>query len=130
MVVIGLLTLFAVEVAAPLLDVISWIMGTLGASIVTLDMMFPLVKHTWLRDGWKYGKYRLRVRYMDVLALSIGLGLVLAWWFTDKNWILSDVLSCCIVMAMVKVFKIVSLKIALFSSFVVLGIFIIGTISP
>ena len=112
------------------MDVISWIMGTLSASIVTLDMMFPLIKHSWLRDGWKYGKYRLRVRYMDVLGLVTGVSLVFGWWFSHKNWILSDILSCCIVIAMVKVFKIVSLKVGIISSFSIMITFVVLTIAP
>lgn len=47
---------------------------------------------------------------MDVLSLVISIGVCFAWWFSQKNWILNDILSIAIFVAAVKFLKFVSLK--------------------
>jgi hypothetical protein len=64
------------------------------------------------------------------LSGILGLSLVFAWWFSNKNWILSDCLSICIVVSAIKIFKFVSLKIALVSYASMLAITIIGAVLP
>lgn len=73
---------------------------------------------------------RVRIRLADISSLSIGLGLTFLWWFTQKNWIVSDIISICIIISIIKVFKFVSLKIAVLSYVVVVSLFILGVILP
>jgi hypothetical protein len=86
------------------------------------------VRHTDLKNGCHFGP--IPIRYIDVISLLVGLALTMAWWFTHKNWLISDILSICIVVSMIKVFKYTSLKIALLSYLVNLGIFIAGAVLP
>lgn len=44
--------------------------------------------------------------------------MVVGWWVSNKNWILTDLISLSIIVASVKVFKFISLKMALFSFFI------------
>lgn len=65
---------------------------------------------------------------MDVIGLLIGLALSFGWWFSNKNWIINDVIALCITIALVKAFKFVSFRIG-FISYVLLNIvFILGAI--
>ena len=52
--------------------------------------------------------------------MSVGCLFACGWWFTDKNWVLNDVLSFCIVLATVQLFKITSMRMAFFYFVVVL----------
>ena len=50
---------------------------------------------------------------MDLISSLVGLGVTIGWWLSNKNWILNDIIAVCICIAFIKLFKIVSLKIAL-----------------
>lgn len=50
------------------------------------------------------------LRPIDIVSLFVGILCTSAWWFTEKNWILNDVLSCCIIIASVQFFKFTSLR--------------------
>ena len=62
------------------------------------------------------------VRYLDVLSLVVGLGVTIAWWLTNRNWILNDVISVCICISFIKIFKFISLRNSLIYSCVVVTI--------
>jgi len=65
---------------------------------------------------------------MDVIGLVIGLALSFGWWFSNKNWILNDIIALCITVGLIKTFKFVSFKIG-FISYVLLNVvFITGAI--
>jgi len=53
------------------------------------------------------------IRITDAVSFLIALGFLLSWILTDKNWILSDVISLCIMIGAIKIFKITSFKKAL-----------------
>lgn len=61
---------------------------------------------------------------MDVVGALIGLALCFGWWFSSKNWILSDIIALCMTIALIKAFKFVSFKIG-FISYVLLNIFFV-----
>ena len=65
---------------------------------------------------------------MDVLCLFLGAGVVSIWWFTSKNWIISDVLTICMAISTIKVFKITSLKIAILMLLLSLSLFVAGAV--
>lgn len=50
------------------------------------------------------------LRPIELISLFVGLVFTSAWWFTDKNWILNDIISCCIIVACVMYFKFISLR--------------------
>lgn len=49
---------------------------------------------------------------MDIISASIALGVCFAWWYSNKNWIISDVIAVSMIIAAMKVFKFTSLKLA------------------
>ncbi len=63
-----------------------------------------------------------------MIGFICGLGSMFAWWYTHKNWIISDCISICMVVSFIKIFKFVSFKIALLSYFLVLVIVTIGDV--
>ena len=68
----------------------------------------------WLRKGCK-GSTRCRVRVMDLMGFVLGVGAFCGWLFTGGNWIISDIIFIVIYVALIKVVKFGSLKIALAS---------------
>jgi hypothetical protein len=52
--------------------------------------------------------------------------MLMIWWFTSKNWIVSDLISICIIWTLIKIFKYTSLKVALFAYLLFLSLQIIG----
>jgi hypothetical protein len=65
------------------------------------------------------------VRSMDFVSLLIAFGIVCGWWFSDKNWILNDIIAVCICISFIKLFKFVNLKMALVYAVVIITIEII-----
>lgn len=62
------------------------------------------------------------VRSMDILSFLLASGLVIGWWFSHKNWILNDIISVCICITFIKLFKFISLKTALIYGVVIVAI--------
>jgi hypothetical protein len=62
------------------------------------------------------------------MGLAFGLCVVLAWWFTSRNWVLSDTISIAICVSFIKVFKFASFKIALLSFTLVICALILGDV--
>lgn len=62
------------------------------------------------------------------MGVVIGFGMTLGWWFSHKNWIVSDIISLCIVISFIKAFKFVSFKMALVSYILMNFVFILGAV--
>jgi hypothetical protein len=45
-----------------------------------------------------------------MITFFIALGLLLTWILDNKNWVVNDIISYCLIIATLKVFKITSLK--------------------
>jgi len=56
---------------------------------------------------------KIGIRITDVVSFFIALAFLLSWILTDKIWILSDIISLCVMIAAIKIFKITSFKKAL-----------------
>lgn len=50
---------------------------------------------------------------MDFIGLCIAVGLFSGWFIDHRNWIISNIIFTCIFVALVKIVKLGSLKIAL-----------------
>ena len=61
----------------------------------------------------------LQMRVMDIIGLGLGLGLVLGWYFSGKNWIISNIIYIMIFLALVKIIKFGSLRMAALAYFCV-----------
>ena len=59
---------------------------------------------------------------MDGISFLVGLGVCLGWWFSNKNWIVSDIVSICMIVAFIKVLKFTQLKMAVISYFVTITV--------
>lgn len=59
---------------------------------------------------------------MDVISLFIGIGVALGYYFSDKNWIINDVLCVSIMIAAIKIMKYTNLKISIFALVVGLSV--------
>lgn len=51
-------------------------------------------------------------RPIDIISLFVGSGVVVSWWLTNMNWISSDIIAICTIVAFVKLFKFTSMKVA------------------
>ena len=52
---------------------------------------------------------------MELISLLMGIGVCCAWWFTDKNYILNDLIFTCFVVGGMKILKFTSFKISIIS---------------
>lgn len=50
---------------------------------------------------------------MDLISMAVSLSICCAWFFSGQNYLLSDVIDVCIIIAGIKFFKFTSLKSAL-----------------
>ena len=50
---------------------------------------------------------------MEVVSVVLSIGAALGWLLSGKNWLISNIISACILISMVKVFKFVTFKMAL-----------------
>ena len=55
---------------------------------------------------------KLKIRLMDVIGFIIGVGIVCAWYFSNKNWIISNIIYLMIFLSIIKFIKLDSLKMA------------------
>ena len=53
------------------------------------------------------------IRVMDFFSSLVAIGITIGWWLSNKNWIMNDIIAVCICITFIKIFKIVSLKMAL-----------------
>ena len=51
---------------------------------------------------------------MDMIGFLFGLGMCFVWYYTDKNYIVSDFIFICIWISGIKLLKFTSLKIVTF----------------
>jgi hypothetical protein len=49
---------------------------------------------------------------MDIIGFLFGSGMLILWYFSNKNWIISDIVYTMILLAIVKFLKFGSLKMA------------------
>lgn len=123
---VGHLIIFAPDVASTFMDVVTWVIGGISVALIILETFFRCIKHSFLKKSCHIGP--IPIRLMDGLCLILGVGVVFIWWVTNKNWIISDVISVCIIISMMKIFKYTSLKTAVAMFIVILGIFVIEAI--
>lgn len=50
---------------------------------------------------------------MEIISLILGIGSTFGWYFSDKNWLVNDLLAVSMIVAAIKIFKITSFKIAI-----------------
>ena len=93
-----------------ILVVLSWIYGTICIALCFIEAVF-LTNAKWLKKYITLAN-RLHIRVMDIIGFFVGLGILLGWWFSNRNWIISDVITICIWVGTIKLFKFTSFKIA------------------
>lgn len=64
----------------------------------------------------------LKIRVLDIISLFIGIGVAVGYYFSNKNWIINDVLCVAIMVAAIKIMKYTNLKISLFALLVGLAV--------
>ena len=52
---------------------------------------------------------------MDMIGFVFGFGLCFVWYFSDKNYIISDLIFICIWIAGIKILKFTNLKVITFA---------------
>lgn len=66
---------------------------------------------------------QINIRVMDIIGVLLSIPVAVAWWLLDKNWIITDLISICIIISVIKVFKFVSFKIALVAYIVMVCVY-------
>lgn len=65
---------------------------------------------------------KIKIRITDIISFFVALGLLLSWILNHKNWIINDIISLCIIIATIKIFKITSFKKAIIWYLIEIGI--------
>jgi len=65
---------------------------------------------------------------VDIIGVLLSVPVAFAWWMTNKNWIISDFISICIIVSIIKIFKLISYKMALVAYIVMIVLYSIGNI--
>lgn len=67
-------------------------------------------------------KELFKIRIIDIISIFVGVGFVLGYYFSKKNWILNDIICVSIIIATIKIMKLTDLKISLFALIVGLAV--------
>ena len=59
---------------------------------------------------------------MDFISLIIGVGVVVGYAYSNRNWIINDIICICIIVGAIKIIKYTNMKIAIFTLIVGLGV--------
>lgn len=87
--------------------------GIAGIWVCSNEIIF-LFKFTILQHGIQI-KDIIKIRVLDIISLFIGVGVALGYYFSNKNWIINDILCVAIIIAAIKIMKFTNLKISLFA---------------
>lgn len=63
-----------------------------------------------------------KIRILDIISLLIGIGAAIGYYFSDKNWIVNDIICVSIMIAAIKIMKFTNLKISIFTLIVGLAV--------
>lgn len=111
----GILGAFFTSTINILVEVFCWIIGILAVGLCTSEILFMFSVKCLNRPLFKINSIIFKyIRPIQIISFMTGSLITCGWWFSDKNWILNDVLSCCIVVSAVQLFKFTSLKYATF----------------
>lgn len=91
-----------------LLLVLSTLYGAFSTMVCFTEILYKRHKYLNLEVRLK----KLKLKLLDILGLLLGAGLEAAWWFSNRNWILSDVLFTFMLVTTIKLFKFRSLFMA------------------
>lgn len=91
-----------------IVNVISWIFGIGSVWLCTNEILF-LIQIKSLKHPITVYKTFV-IRFIDIISFIISLCINIGWWFSYKNWIINDVVSICLIIASIKIFKFISLK--------------------
>jgi len=72
----------------------------------------------------------IKIRVLDIVGVLLSIPVACGWWFSQKNWIISDFISTCMILSCIKIFKITSFKIALLAYALLFILYIISAILP
>ena len=127
MLVVGLLGLFLPNVGEIVVQVASVGAILICCSLIFIELMYYfnwkiLLKHFEIKT--------LKIRILDILGLLLSVPVVIGWWFSNNNWILSNLISFCIVLSCIKVIKITSFKVALMAYGILFILYIIAAVLP
>lgn len=102
--------------------VLSWIIGTI-AIVISCNEVLWLFRWEWLNKPlvWKF-------RLLDCFSLLVALGIMLSWQLTNMNWVSSDIIGICTVVAFIKIFKFTDMQMALVIFGVLVGLEVIAAL--
>lgn len=107
----GILGIFFISTVNVIVEVICWAIGIFCVGVCANEILYLMSSKTLNKPlfSLKDAKFNY-IRPIEVISLFIGIFFTSAWWFTDKNWILNDLLSCCIIVTSVQFLKFTSLR--------------------
>ncbi len=122
---VGLLGIFKPNATEILMSVVDTISIIIAGTVIGIEGFY------FMRTGWltiEKTVFKLRFRVMDVLGFLFGCCLVGGWWAADRNWIYTDIMAIMLIIAIIKVFKFVSFKVALIAYLIMVAMYIAASV--
>jgi len=95
-------------------------------TIVFIEILYAVFKTDFLRQSLIIKGITIRI--IDIIGFLLSIPVAIGWWLSNKNWIISDIISICIIISMIKVFKFISFKTALVAYIIIIIIYSAGNI--
>lgn len=127
MLTVGLFGLFLPTVGEIIVEIASFLAIFVCCPLIFIEFLYYLN----FRILTKYIEIKtFKIRILDVIGLILSIPVACGWWFSHKNWIISNFISTCIIISFIKVFKITSFKIGLLAYGILFILYIISAILP
>ena len=62
---------------------------------------------------WAIINGKIQIRVMDIIGIFIGIGFIVSWFLTFTNWIIGDIICLASLLAIIKLIKFGSLRMAI-----------------
>ena len=119
-IVIGMVTAYFIP------SVVSIALKIVGSGLGTFGVMVCFSETVYLFKWQRMNRQLFwKIRILDILSLVFGALITMVYWLTNGFWFLNDFLAVCLIVAVIKIFKIRSLKMAVMLIFPLLIIEII-----
>ena len=107
----GIIAIFFLFVVNYAVLAMAWFFGILGVALCINELLY-LIKINFLRKSILTLK-NFQFRVIEAISLIVGVGVVVGWWMSDRNWIVNDIVAIFMIVAGIKFFKFTSLRYAI-----------------
>ena len=113
------LAYIATDIMSFVIQILGSLLGAFGVTVCTSECIWLLNNKNFQRKICK------QIRVIDVMSMCVGIIFIPAYWVSDGQWIINNVMAICTIVALMKLIKIRSLSIAFYLTISILIVEII-----